>query len=137
MEKHRRAVPTIYVIESGEAADSDGETRGRKAMNAVLAMRPRPDALFCFNDTVAVGAMDRALEAGLRIPRDMAFVGCGNYHYSSKLRVPLSSIDQKAGEIGERIARMITSLLEKSPSTRLRSTVLEPTLIVRASSKLK
>jgi len=59
--------------------------------------------------------MDRALEAGLRIPRDIAVVGSGNFHYSSRLRVPLSSIDQKAEEIGERTARMITGLLEKSP----------------------
>jgi LacI family transcriptional regulator len=137
MQKHRLAVPATYVIESGDAADSDGETRGRKAMDAVLALKPRPDSLFCFNDTVAVGAMDRALEAGLRIPCDIAFVGSGNFHYSSKLRVPLSSIDQKASEIGERTARMITALLEKSPTSRPRSIVLEPTLIVRASSQLK
>jgi len=137
MERHGLDVPMCYVIESGEAADSDGETRGRRAMDAVLALRPRPDALFCFNDTVAVGAMDRALEAGLRIPRDMAFVGSGNFHYSGKLRVPLSSVDQKAGEMGERTARMIASLLGKTPSGRTRSTVLEPSLIVRASSQLK
>jgi LacI family transcriptional regulator len=137
MQKRGLAVPPSYVIESGDAADSDGETRGRKAMDVVLALKPRPDALFCFNDTVAVGAIERAFEAGLRIPRDMAVIGSGNFHYSSKLRVPLSSIDQKAGEIGERTARMIASLLEKAPSIRPRSTVLEPTLIVRASSKLK
>jgi LacI family transcriptional regulator len=137
MQKHRLAVPLTYVIESGDAADSDGETRGRKAMNTVLALKPRPDALFCFNDTVAVGAMDRALEAGVRIPRDIAFVGSGNFHYSSKLSVPLTSIDQKASEIGERTARMIIALMEKSPTNRPRSTILEPALIARASSKLK
>ena len=137
MQKHGLSVLASYVIESGDAADSDGETRGRNAMNAVLALKPRPDALFCFNDTVAVGAMERAFEAGLRIPRDMAFVGSGNFHYSSKLRVPLSSIDQKASEIGERTAKMITGLLEKAPLSRPRSIVLEPTLIARASSKLK
>jgi LacI family transcriptional regulator len=130
-------VPESYVIESGDAADTDGETRGKKAMDAVLALKPRPDALFCFNDTVAVGAMDRAFEAGVRIPKDIAVVGSGNFHYSSKLRVPLSSIDQKAVEIGERTARMITSLLEKAPTSRSRATVLEPSLVVRASSRLK
>jgi len=84
-----------------------------------------------------VGAMDRAFEAGLRIPRDIAVIGSGNFHYSSKLRVPLSSIDQKAAEIGERVARMIASLLENKTAGRSRSTVLEPTLIVRESSRLK
>ena len=137
LQRHGMAAPENYVVESGDAADTDGETRGKKAMNAVLALKPRPDALFCFNDTVAVGAMDRAFEAGVRIPKDIAVVGSGNFHYSSKLRVPLSSVDQKAVEIGERTARMITSLLEKAPSSRSRSTVLEPSLVVRASSKLK
>lgn len=137
MVKHGLSVPATYVITSGDAADSDGETRGRKAMNTVLGLKPRPDALFCFNDTVAVGAMERALEAGLRVPRDIAVVGSGNFHYSSKLRVPLSSIDQKAGEIGERTAKMIISLLDKTPPSRPRTTILEPELVVRASSKVK
>jgi LacI family transcriptional regulator len=136
LTKHGFAVPDHYVVACGEASDSDGETRGRHAMEEVLALKPRPDAVFCFNDTVAVGAMVRAIEAGLRIPQDIAILGCGNFHYSSKLRVPLSSIDQRSREIGERTARMIIRLLEK-PSTRPRSSILEPELIVRASSKLK
>jgi LacI family transcriptional regulator len=134
--KHGLPAPGSYVVSSGEASDSDGETRGRKAMEQVLSLKPRPDGLFCFNDTVAVGAMIRAIEAGLRIPQDLAIVGCGNFHYSSKLRVPLSSVEQRSREIGERAARMIIRLLEK-PSARPRSTVLEPELIIRASSKLK
>jgi LacI family transcriptional regulator len=137
LRRHGLPVPESYVIAAGETADSDGETRGRMAMEKLLALKPRPDAVFCFNDTVAAGAMDRALEAGLRIPQDMAVIGCGNYHYSSLLRVPLSSIDQRAGQIGERTARMILALLGKSPAARPRRVVLEPELIVRASSRLK
>ena len=106
-------------------------------MEEILALKPRPDAVFCFNDTVAVGAMDRALQAGLRIPKDMAIVGCGNFHYSGKLQVPLTSVDQRSREIGERTAKMIMSILEKTPPARPRSVILEPELIVRASSKLK
>lgn len=136
LAKHKCAAPDRYVIASGEASDSDGETRGRKAMEQVLAMKPRPDAVFCFNDTIAVGAMSKALEAGVRIPRDIAFVGCGNMHYSGHLHVPLSSVDQKAREMGEQTARMILRLLEK-PSTRPRTSILAPELVVRASSKLK
>lgn len=130
-------MPENYVVASGDASDTDGETRGNRAMNAVLALRPRPDAIFCFNDTVAVGAMVRAFEAGLRIPQDIAVIGSGNFHYSSKLRVPLSSIDQRAAEIGERTAKLITALVEKGQSSRARSVVLEPALVVRASSQLK
>lgn len=126
-----------YVIAAGEASDTDGETRGKKAMRALLALSPRPDAVFCFNDTIAVGAMMCALEAGLKIPKDLAIVGSGNFHYSGKLRVPLTSIDQRASEMGERTARMITSLLEKAPSGRPRSVILEPILVARESSLRK
>ena len=48
----------------------------------------------------------------------MAIVGCGNFHYSSKLQVPLSSVDQRSRQIGERAAKMIMTLLEKPPSAR-------------------
>jgi LacI family transcriptional regulator len=80
--------------------------------------------------------MVRTIQAGLRIPRDMAIVGCGNFHYSSQLQVPLSSVDQKSKEIGERTAKMIATLLDKT-SARTRSIILEPELIVRDSSRLK
>jgi LacI family transcriptional regulator len=136
LERHGIAFAGNYVVACGEASDSDGETRGRRAMEEILALKPRPDGLFCFNDTVAMGAMERAFEAGLRIPKNMAIVGCGNFHYSSKLQVPLTSVDQKSREIGERAAKMIMALLDKPVSARPRSIILEPELIARESSQL-
>jgi len=137
LRRHKMDVPASYIVACGEASDSGGETRGRSAMQEILALKPRPDGIFCFNDTIAVGAMDQAFEAGLKIPGSMAIVGCGNFHYSSKLQVPLSSVDQKSREIGERAAKMVVTLLEKPPSARPRTTILAPELIVRASSQLK
>lgn len=137
LQRHGIKLPEDCVVSHGYASDSAGESRGRRAMDAILTLKPLPDGVFCFNDTVAIGAMFRALEAGLSIPKNIAIVGCGNFHYSSKLQVPLSSIDQRASEIGARTARMISALLEKSPSQRSRKTILEPQLIVRTSSRLK
>lgn len=138
LKKHGLHMPDEYVIASGEASDSDGENRGKRAMGSLLNLKPRPDAVFCFNDTLAVGAMVRAFEAGLRIPKDIAIVGSGNFHYSGKLRVPLSSVDQCAAEIGLRTAKLIASLIEKPESKkRPRSVVLEPSLVMRESSVRK
>lgn len=137
LQRHGIAAQEEYIITCGDASESDGETRGRRAMETILALNPRPDGLFCFNDTVAVGAMFKAFEAGLSVPKDLAIVGCGNFHYSSKLQVPLTSVDQRALEIGGRTARMISTLLEKEPPARSRKVVLEPQLIARASSQIK
>jgi LacI family transcriptional regulator len=137
MKKAGIKAPESYMIATGEASDSGGETRGRKAMSSLFALKPRPDGVFCFNDTIAVGAMVQALDSGLKVPKEMAIVGSGNFHYSSKLRVPLSSVDQHASEIGERTARMITALLDKKPPSRPRTVVLEPSMVARESSVRK
>ncbi len=48
---------------------------GAEAMHRLLAVRPLPDALFCFNDLLALGAMRVLHERGVRIPDDIAVVG--------------------------------------------------------------
>ena len=48
---------------------------GAAAMRRLLKLPERPDAVFCFNDLMALGAMRAAHEAGLRVPQDIALVG--------------------------------------------------------------
>jgi LacI family transcriptional regulator len=94
----------------------------------------RPDGVFCYNDPIAVAAMDVAFQAGLRIPRDIAFVGCDNLQYGASLRVPLTSVDHHSSLIGVRAAKMLLKLLKDSTSPRERQVLLQPSLVVRESS---
>ena len=103
-------------------------------MQRILALTPPPDGVFCYNDPTAMGAMKAVLEAGLRVPEDVAIVGCGNVAYADFLRVPLTSIDQQSAVIGERAARMALGLLECGPAARPKTVLLEPRLVVRAST---
>ena len=103
-------------------------------MRLLLKEKPIPDGVFAYNDPLAIGAMDVALDANLRIPEDIAIVGCGNLHYDSSLRVPLSSIDQNSQQIGERTAEILFGMLESKVPQQPRSIILEPSLVVRASS---
>jgi len=121
-------------IEMREHGDDAGERSGYQAMQRILALAPPPDGVFCYNDPTAMGAMKAVLEAGLRIPEDVAIVGCGNVAYADFLRVPLTSIDQQSAVIGERAARMALALLESGPATRPKAVLLEPKLVVRAST---
>jgi LacI family transcriptional regulator len=106
-------------------------------MNRLLERDPRPDGVFCFNDPLAIGAMTTILEAGLRIPEDIALIGCGNHPNNAYLRVPLSSIDQNSQMIGQRAAELVVSLIESKQRPRARTIILEPALVVRASTQKK
>ena len=54
-------------------------------MAQLFQVEPRPDGVFCYNDLLAIGAMDYAIEQGLRIPEDVAIIGCGNLHYDDSV----------------------------------------------------
>lgn len=105
------------------------------AMRTLLAGE-RPDGVFCYNDPVAIAAIDVALQAGIRIPEDIAFVGCDNLHYDSSLKAPLSSMDHHSAIIGARAATMLLELLKDNTSTmKSRKVILQPSLVVRESSR--
>jgi LacI family transcriptional regulator len=103
------------------------------AMKTLLAAGP-PDGAFCYNDPIAIAAIDVALEAGFRIPADIAFIGCDNLHYGASLKAPLSSIDHHSALIGVRAAQMLLGLLKDKKSQHIHQVVLEPSLVVRESS---
>jgi len=115
--------------------DVETRQRGAEAMGQLLSLRPRPDGVFCFNDPLAMGAMNCALDQGLRIPDDIAVIGCGNLHYDDSLRVPLSSIDQHSRRIGEEAARIVLGILSSKVPPKPETVVLQPELIVRGSTQ--
>jgi len=122
-----------YVI-SRSHADDAGDKVGYDAMKRLLAADPRPDAVFCFNDPMAMGAMEAILDAGLGIPRDIALIGCGNVQYSRMLRVPLSSIDQNSEGLGEQSAALAIEIARSKTSIRPRTILQHPSLVAREST---
>jgi LacI family transcriptional regulator len=107
---------------------------GYEATKKLLQIFPRLDGVFCLNDPVAMGAMRAILEAGLRIPKDIAVVGCGNVHYSGFLRVPLTTVDQDSTAIGKYSAELCLSLIDAKRTPPAKELLITPKLIVRESS---
>ncbi len=122
-----------YII-TERKGDVETRQRGAEAMRQLLELDPRPDGVFCFNDPLAMGAMNCALDQGFRIPEDIAVVGCGNLHYDDSLRVPLSSIDQNSRRIGQEAARIALAILNSKTPPQPEMVVLQPELIARGST---
>ena len=124
-----------HLISIGTSGDDRGEPGGYEAAKRLLACDPRPDGIFCFNDPIALGAMRAILDAGLRIPEDIAVAGCGNISYSDFLRVPLTSVDQDSYAIGLRAAEMALSLVGSDEIVRPQKVLTDVQLMVRASTQ--
>ena len=125
-------LPRSYVV-TRERFEETGDSAGYRAMQELLAQKQRPDAVFCYNDLSAIGAMQAAMQAGLSIPGDIAFAGCGNLRYAEYLKVPLTSVDQSIERMGEAAARRALTLSMK-PEDAPQTTLVEPKLIVRHST---
>jgi LacI family transcriptional regulator len=123
-----------YIIQEPKG-DVETRQRGAEAMRQLLNLKPRPDGVFCFNDPMAMGAMNYALDQGVRIPEDIAVIGCGNLHYDDALSVPLSSINQHSRRIGQEAGRIALAILNSKLPPKPENVVLQPELIVRRSTQ--
>ena len=123
-----------YIV-TYDRSDDSGDSAGYNGMKKLLKLTPRPDGVFCLNDPVAMGAMRAVVEAGLRIPSDVAIVGCGNVHYDDLLIVPLTSIDQGSHDLGISAAKMAMSLIKRKGEGPAKNLIMPAKLVVRASSR--
>jgi len=109
--------------------------QGEQAVGALLASAPRPTAIMCANDLLALGVLRGLTSAGVTVPEDMALVGYDDVAFASMLSPPLTSVRQPKDELGALAAELL--LEETSPSGAAhqhRSVRFEPELVVRASS---
>lgn len=126
-----------YVIPRAQI-DRAADVTGLEAMRTLLGLDPRPDAVFCFNDPTAAGAIKAVLSAGLRIPEDIGIAGAGNVRHTDLFRVPLTTVDQASDAIGREMAALALELASSTQRKRRAAApkriLLEPRLIVRESS---
>jgi LacI family transcriptional regulator len=115
--------------------DGIGPAAGYHATKELLRLSPHPDGIFCYNDIVAMGAMQAILESGLRVPADIALIGCGNLYFTDYSQVPLSSVDQQSTAIGARAGQLAIDLVNAKRRVRPKTILLEPKLIQRNSTR--
>ncbi len=111
-------------------ADST-EQAGADAANALLARGLPFDAVFAASDLIAIGAMHALKQAGLRIPEDVAVVGFDGTSMALYANPPLTTVVQDTSKAGELLVQALLQQVREQPA---QSVMLQPTLVVRASS---
>ncbi len=85
---------------------------GKAAMAALLESGARPDAVLCFNDTLAIGALRELHDRGLRVPADVAVIGIDDVA-DGRFSVPtLSTIAPDKASIARTAVKMLAERLE-------------------------
>jgi LacI family transcriptional regulator len=127
LRKHRRRVDPSWMLTS--APDRKG---GYQAMQHVLRLPATPTAALCFNDMVAIGAMQAISAAGQKPGQDFALVGFNDVAESTLCRPPLTTVATTPGKIGEIAAELLVDRIAHTDQP-CRKLILRPSLIVRES----
>src|SRR6202167_5330796 len=102
-------------------------------MGCRLASEPGVTAVFCGNDTMALGVMRALAERGLRVPGDVSIVGFDDVPGAGYYLPPLTTMRQDFGEVGRRALSTLIDRMSGAIAAGLRVRVA-PELIVRASA---
>ncbi len=104
---------------------------GAAAMDDVLAGGFGATAVLGYNDLIAIGAMRRARDRGMRVPQDCAFVGCDGLTLSRLVDPPLTTLTVDKELLGRAAVRQVAAQMTGAGTGE---TVIVPRLVVRESS---
>jgi len=112
------------------------EENGVESASKLLEQAPiRPDALFCVNDPVAMGAMMHLKGRGFHIPNDIAIVGFTDNPLAEIIDPPLTTVRQPAYDIGKTAAEILLDQIQnRSHRNWPVHRVLKTELIIRKSA---
>jgi DNA-binding LacI/PurR family transcriptional regulator len=132
---YRRALAERQIADSPalvwESADRYRAEAGYAATASALERGVRPRAVLAASDELALGGMAAALDRGVRVPDDIAFVGFGGIEWSRYVRPALTTIGLDPVAVGTHLAQMFRDLDAGRALAAL--TVVEPTLLIRDS----
>lgn len=80
---------------------------GYEKTRILLQQRPRPTAIVCSNDLVAIGALSALREAGLKCPQDVSIVGFDDIEVSELTDPPLTTVFQPGYQMGAKGAALL------------------------------
>lgn len=116
-------VPTDFTYDDGYRATS----------HLLRTTDPIPTAVMAVNDVTALGAIDAALDFGIRVPRDLSIVGWDDAFPASLRTIQLTTVHQPGQDMG----REAVKLLLREPSVEFpgpQTVIFRPRLIVRRTT---
>lgn len=103
--------------------------QGREAMRILLQNTPRPTAVICGNDVLALGALAQCQAEGVNVPKDISITGFDDLDMSSQLVPALTTVHVPSAEMGKRAADHLVAQINNE--TTLLHTQVDIELMIR------
>ncbi len=114
------------------------ETLPRLLAAAAACWQTVPDAIMCYNDMSAIGALHHLRDLDLLAPEDVALTGFDDVEFSAYTSPPLTTWRQPRFEMGEEAMQKLLALLDARNGTEVqRVTTLQGRLVVRESTHIQ
>ncbi len=123
--------PTAVQMRTDLDVDAD------EAARLLLQVEPRPTAVLCFSDVMALSIIRVAKSLGLAIPDDLSVIGFDDSPAARWSDPPLTTVHQDIDEKGRLAAEALTVAIERARSgstNRVRHITLPTELVVRQST---
>jgi LacI family transcriptional regulator len=115
-----------------EIAGDFTEEAGYAAVTQILAMKPKPTAIFAANDSMAIGALHALREEGLQLPGEMALAGFDDVPIARYVTPPLTTVHVDIAELGRRAVEMLIAGIEGGDGSGS-SELIATSLVIRES----
>lgn len=99
----------------------------------LLSLDPRPSAIFCANDLMALGALEAATERGLEVPGDISIMGYDDQELARYTHPPLTTVVLPNYEMGRRAAELLVDLAYHKKPLRPMMIKIDGPLVERAT----
>lgn len=103
------ADPAGILLTRIELHDSISESGRVATLNLLKGAEIMPDAIFSFNDEVAIGAMAAARELGRSVPGDIAVAGFDDSYIAQLSWPPLTTIHQPIADLAFQAVSMVAN----------------------------
>lgn len=113
-----------------------GRADGYAAAVSLLRGSPRPDAIFCYSDLLAMGAIRAVFDAGLRVPEDVAVIGVDDIEEGRYSRPSLSTVSLDTPFIARTAVSRLAARIE-DPSLPAEEFIAPHALIPRESTETR
>ncbi|HEX7183321.1 MAG TPA: LacI family DNA-binding transcriptional regulator [Thermoanaerobaculia bacterium] len=132
---YREAMQSLFEegTEELEIGGDFSEDSGDRAGREILAMNPRPTAVFAANDATAIGLLHAFQKAGVRVPDDIAVAGFDDIPIARFLTPPLTTVQVAIADLGALAIQRLLLAMEHGDSRERQHEILPTTLVVRGS----